>query len=139
MIIGFTGPRTGMNITQEAWLETTFRDKQPTEFHHGACTGCDQTAHSIARSNLPGCLIVVHPPVNHIFLAGWCIADADKVLPAKRYHDRDRDIVDVCDLLLSTPAGEPYQGSGTWFTINYALSQHKPVLVCYPDGTVDRL
>lgn len=155
MILGFTGPRTGTTTKQRLWLTRIFEGHNSLQFHHGACIGADATAHWLAI-DAGAQLIVVHPPVNtktmmdlEIPLSGVVMvrnrAEYDVgnshviIMPAKGYHDRDRDIVDAADRMLSTPAGEPTPHSGTWFTINYALSQHKPISLCYPDGEEDEL
>jgi hypothetical protein len=160
MIIGFTGPRGGPVPVQRVWLAGIFSVvssatmPRPSVFHHGACIGSDAAAHWLAiGARIP--IIVVHPPVNTKYMMDLDIPASSYicngniqyragdslviVLPDKAYHDRDRDIVDVSDRMLSTPAGPPTPRSGTWFTINYALSQHKPISLCYPDGEEDEL
>lgn len=159
MILGFTGPRNGPTAIQRLWLVGVFSRSsnssalsRPDEFHHGGCIGSDAAAHWLAiNAGIP--LIIVHPPINTKYMMGLEIPleyrvndgsyrDGDSriiVLPAKPYHDRDRDIVDAADRVVSTPAGEPTPHSGTWFTLNYALSQHKPISLCYPGGEEDEL
>lgn len=124
-------------------------------FHHGACIGSDAAAHWLAiDAAVP--LIVVHPPVNTKAMMDLDIPRTATrwsggrltyvvghtrivIMAAKPYHDRDRDIVDAAERVITTPAGPPTERSGTWFTINYALSQHKPISLCYPDGEEDEL
>lgn len=139
MILGFAGPRTGMKDPQKVWLRGHLLTMEPTEFHHGCCTGSDAKAHKLALEHTSA-LIVIHPPVKETFIAWECIDwgnERIKVLPRKGYHERDWDIVNACETLLATPDGEPKGHSGTWDTINFALSVSKPILVCYPDGHVD--
>lgn len=146
MILGFTGPRDGPSGLQKLWLLGELIVRSPDEFHHGACIGSDAAAHWTAiKVGIP--LIVVHPPINTKYMMALDTPEFHAlgtktsviVLPAKGYHDRDRDIVDAADRVISTPAGEPTPRSGTWFTLNYALSQHKPISLCYPDGEEDTL
>lgn len=155
MIFGFTGPRDGPTAIQSLWLVGVFSGPstvssstvpRPDVFHHGACIGSDSAAHWLAiDAEIP--LIVVHPPINTKYMMtldtpefhGLGTKTRVIVLPAKGYHDRDRDIVDAADRVISTPAGEPTPHSGTWFTLNYALSQHKPISLCYPNGEEDTL
>lgn len=165
MILGFTGPRNGPTAIQSLWLTGVFSRpgvissstvSRPDEFHHGACIGSDAAAHWLAiDAEIP--LIVVHPPIITKYMMDLEIPlimvhppignqveyDVGNthiiILRAHPYHDRDRDIVDVADRVISTPAGEPTPHSGTWFTLNYALSQHKPINLCYPDGEEDTL
>jgi hypothetical protein len=155
MIWGFTGPRGGPSRVQSLWLKTLFDTVgYKCTFHHGACIGSDAAAHWRAiDAGVP--IIVVHPPISTKYMMDLCIpairvtprygvqyrvkGTLVKVLPAKRYYDRDRDIVDVAERMVSTPAGPPTPHSGTWLTINYALSQHKPISLCYPDGEEDEL
>lgn len=131
IVYGFTGTRRGMSREQWAWLSTTFPAE--AELHHGGCVGADAGAHAFAFS--VGGTVIVHPPVNPKLRmpydprATW--------LPAKEYLPRDRDIVNACCQLLATPDGPSRPGSGTWHTIDYAINNDVPVLICYPDGTVE--
>jgi len=163
VILGFTGPRNGPTAIQKLWLIKVFGKRsaysssvpRPDEFHHGACIGSDAAAHWFAiDAEIP--LIVVHPPIitkymmdleiplSQVVMVGnqthYDVGSSHViVLRAGPYHDRDRDIVNAADRVISTPAGEPTPHSGTWFTINYALSQHKPISLCYPGGEEDEL
>jgi len=58
-------------------------------------------------------------------------------MSAKPYHDRNRDIVDACDVLIATPDGPQRRHSGTWYTIDYARANRVAVVVCLPDGTIE--
>lgn len=142
MILGFTGPRVGMSERQSRWLRQIFKEMKPDEFHHGACIGADEAAHWAAiDAGIP--LIVIHPPVITRFMMSIgpyrAYPSKVKILPPNGYHARDKDIVHACDRLISTPAGEPTERSGTWWTINYALSQRRPVTLCYPSGEIQEL
>lgn len=127
---GFTGSRHGMSPAQAERLRLTCWPG--TTLQHGGCVGADAQMHEFALT--AGSLVIVHPPINPKLRmpydprATW--------LPAKEYLPRDRDIVDATALLLATPDGPERGGSGTWYTINYAIEVGKPVAICYPDGTV---
>lgn len=131
--IGFTGTRNGITKPQRAWLAKEI--DSDTELHHGACVGADAAVHAIGRS--VGARIVVHPPTDERLMMP---VDPDVIrLPAKPYHDRNRDIVDDTLWLLACPDGIERRHSGTWFTIRYAERRGTPVLICYPGGTVEEL
>lgn len=134
--IGFTGTRNGMSDAQRAWLPSVFPPGTP--LHHGGCVGADAETHAFAYELAPDTdAVTVHPPINPRLRMPY---DPRALwLPAKDYLDRDRDIVDASTLLLATPDGPRRRGSGTWYTIDYAVSVKCPVLVCYPDGTVEPL
>lgn len=88
--------------------------------------GADTEFHVLAKSL--GYEIEIHPPVesrNRAFCKGG------KIHPEKKYHDRNKDIVDLSDRLLATPG---VISRGTWHAIEYAKSQKKPVMIIYPDG-----
>lgn len=101
-----------------------------TDLHHGGCAGVDEQIHDYAKGHA---LIVVHPPEN----AAW-IMDASKwrgetALPSKPYLERNKDIVDACDLLLVVPyEREEQERGGTWSTYRYAKRQGVPVLIFWP-------
>lgn len=129
--VGFTGSRNGLTPQQQDWLLSVI--PVGAEVHHGACVGADEMMHCYAMAG--HCRVIVHPPINpHLRMtydpgATW--------LPAKGYLVRDRDIVDATELLLATPDGPEHDHSGTWYTVRYAVSKHKPVYICYPHGEVE--
>lgn len=153
VILGFTGTRN--KPTQQQWHQTNLFlfDNNINEAHHGACDGSDLMFHRCAINFATP--IIVHPPIKEIYLARECLfmptpemiesdypewAEYDvTVLPAKGYLERDRDIVDACDHLLATPEGPRKPHSGTWYTIDYALTHSKPVTVIWPDGKIEKL
>ena len=60
------------------------------------------------------------------------------VLTTKRIKpplDRNRDIVDACDVLIATPKDFVEElRSGTWATVRYARKQRKPLVIVWPNG-----
>lgn len=130
-VYGFTGTRHGMSPRQFHWLTDAFT--AGAALHHGGCIGADAGAHAHALST--GSAVIVHPPINPRLRMPY--DDRATWLPAKEYLERDRDIVDAADLLLATPDGPRRPGSGTWYTVDYAIEIGRSVLICYSDGTVD--
>ena len=124
-ILGFTGTQIGMTHDQLMLFADIISDLQPVQFHHGDCIGADKEAHGIVRAILPNCNIVVHPPVKGDKRA-FC--NADVILAPREYLERNRDIVDACDILIATPKSAKEElRSGTWATVRYAIKSHKPV------------
>lgn len=144
MIIGFTGSRTQPTDAQVYWLRETFRDLQIDVLHHGACVGADRLAHDLAIAH--GVPVVVHTPVNQMFLDRECLQEHSlvTVLQEKPYLTRNRDIVAVCDGLIALPntpqpANQYAPNGGTWYTVSYAHRLNKQVVICHPDGRVVKL
>jgi hypothetical protein len=159
--IGFTGTRLGMSIDQSAMLRRKLgRGKGGTtwtmfsEFHHGDCVGADEEAHDMMRvmlsRNWPLRVdLVVHPPTDYRFRAGCGTTRVERedaglgkgevrVLEAKDYLSRDRDIVDATDLLIACPAGIDLRShGGTAYTVRYARAEVKPILIIWGDGRVE--
>lgn len=145
MRIGFTGTRNGMTETQKARvMELLARIEArapgaPHEFHHGACVGADEEACGIALATLGNVTVIAHPSG----LPGMCnpsaIVLSHKVLPVKPPLDRNRDISDASETVISTPGGseEANPRSGTWSTIRYARRNGPVVYVVFPDGSVE--
>ena len=121
MIIGFTGTKKGMTKYQKdkvrSTLEECYEISGTNIFHHGDCIGADAEAHDIAADI--GYYIVIHPPKDPKARAFKTAFQYQMMLP-KPYLDRNRDIVDSCQLLIATPDGPEVLRSGTWSTIRYA-------------------
>lgn len=129
MRIGVTGTREGANDQQLLgvieFLETV---ELPAELHHGDCTGVDVQVAAAAKQL--GFKIVCHPPKSaetQGFFGG------DIIHEAKGYLERDRNIVDSCDMLLVVPLQNEWQPKGgTWYTHDYAVKKGKPLMIFYP-------
>lgn len=135
MKIGFTGTQNGMSIPQMDILQKLFNKvKVNGEFHHGDCIGADQQAHKIAL--LFKMKIYIHPPQDSKKRA-WCSGPNVIILPVKDYLVRNKDIVNVTQVLIATPADEYEQlRSGVWSTIRYAKKIGKPIRIIYPSGQI---
>ncbi len=130
MRVGFTGTSKGMNIDQLICVRTLLgRFWQPDYAHHGDCVGADSQFHSLCEAFSRPTRIVIHPPKD---------SKARAFRPSmfsrrpKDYLERNRDIVDACDVLLATPKGKEIQRSGTWSTIRYARKLGKPIIILMP-------
>lgn len=125
--VGFTGTRKGMSDHQKRIFETILLamivDGNTIDFHHGDCMGADADAHKIAKSL--GCEIFIHPPIAQsmrAFCEGIYLAPLE-------YLERDRHIVDSCDILIAAPKSDKEERrSGTWYTIRYAKKNKKYVI-----------
>lgn len=129
--LGVTGNRVGLTSRQRVLLHDEIL--KADEVRHGACTGADSEAHGIAKVERKR--IVVHPPTEDKLVTP--VDDEVTWLPGKDYLKRNHDIVDASDLLVALPRGKERLRSGTWATVRYAVKVGKPVLVCYPDGTIE--
>lgn len=136
--IGMTGNRYGLSSEQRRIFEKMFANDQQSqpgmevEFHHGDCVGSDADTHHIAKTM--GAFVIVHPPENPT-LRAYC--EGDLVLPEKSYFARNRDIVNNSQKMYGFPSHKDESKGGTWYTINYSVSQHVPVTIIYSDGTVE--
>jgi hypothetical protein len=139
--IGFTGTREGLTERQLSAFRVRTEDlKQFAELHHGACVGADAGAVWLAwytheRWGWPK--IIAHPSDLPGLTDPEAIAHSHVVLPAKPPLERNRDIVDDCDMLLACPKGMAEERrSGTWSTVRYARKAGKPIVLFWPDGKV---
>lgn len=130
MILGFTGTRHEPAKEQLDFINRNVSGAD--ELHHGCCVGSDAAARQAAITN--GVDHVGHPPTDERLMISRDPSEC--WLPAKPYHDRNRDIVDVCDVLIATPDGSRRPHSGTWYTVGYAEKIGRPVVVCLPDGAI---
>jgi hypothetical protein len=128
VIAGFTGTREGMTERQKTALSLIIDGFGL--FRHGDCIGADEeAAHVVNTVNTT--MIIAHPPINPKLRSKTTINDL--VLPEKEYLERDRDIVDNSDVLIAAPKSlTPEPRSGTWYTINYAKAQGKPIIILHP-------
>lgn len=129
MKVGITGTREGATEYQLKELRSVLAELKGTEFHHGDCRGVDVQAAAIAKDL--GYKIVCHPPKlteQQGFFGG------DEVKEPKGYLERDRAIVDACDVLLVVPLQNEWQPKGgTWYTHDYAKKKGTPVSVIWRD------
>ena len=129
MKIGVTGTREGATEWQLKELRSVLSVLKGTEFHHGDCNGVDVEAAAIAREL--GYKIICYPPKSteqQGFFGG------DVVHEPAGYLERDRAIVDACDVLLVVPKQMSWQPKGgTWYTHDYAKKQGKPFNVIWPE------
>ena len=133
MDVGFTGTRRGMTEVQwnvlRAWWATY---SIPCVFHGGDCIGADDQAYHLALDK--GWRTIGHIPTKDHARA-FCSYDQERA--SRNYLARNRDIVDQSGILYATPKEMTEQPrGGTWYTINYARKQGKPIVIIWPDGSV---
>lgn len=143
MIVGFTGTREGTTAAQHDGLRELLRVGLPDaiKFHHGDCVGADADFHELVGELCQGRRAVIHlRPCDISRMRAWCSPPGGDISVVehdpKRPLDRNKDIVDACDLLLACPKGPEERQSGTWSTIRYAMRRGKPVIIIFPDGTL---
>jgi len=131
--VSFTGTRKGITDFQESTIRDTLHNHIFTfdDFHHGDCKGADEQFHNlvIEHINKFGGEMIIHPPDNNKHRA-FC--EEGTILPEKPYLERNKDIVDACDLIIATPHRDDEinkQRSGTWSTIRYAKKQKKDIII----------
>lgn len=129
MVIGFTGTSNGMTPNQKQRVSDLLQEFKPSLVRHGDCVGADTEFHQIACSlNIKTC---IHPPDNDSKRA---FSQSNSILPVKPYLDRNKDIVDMSDMLIATPESvKEVIRSGTWSTVRYAKRVGREVIICNPD------
>jgi hypothetical protein len=131
--IGVTGTRVGLTSDQRATavklLATTYG--AAIELHHGDCVGADAELDTMGQAM--GYLTVSHPPIHNRYRAHCAAA---MVCEPKLYLLRNADIVNAVDVVLAFPkeTTEAKQG-GTWWTVRYARSIGRHLVIVWPDGT----
>lgn len=158
--VGFTGTRQGMTADQLAELRKRLSRSTDgggtdwrmfSQFHHGDCVGADEEAHDMMRVLRSRYWplrvdIHIHPPKDFRWRAHCDARMAYNELLTTRVWDeedylvRDRRIVDSTDILIGCPAGFDLRShGGTTYTVKYALSTGKPVVVIWPDGRTEMM
>jgi hypothetical protein len=124
-VLGFTGTRVGMSLSQKEELRKFLRQRLPAVFHHGDCIGADQQAHRIVRELAPECTIIAHP-CDLPYARAHC--NADVVCVPLKPLVRNAIIVDACQVLVAAPEhDEEKLRSGTWATVRMARRSKKKV------------
>ena len=136
MRVGFTGTRHGLTPAQGGALARLVRDAAVTEFHHGCCRGADAEAVRHVRRYHPAADIVGHQPETTALVANPAVWASNRLVDPLPYLERNRGIVDGCEVLVACPEGPEVLRSGTWSTVRYARRAGVPVVVVWPDGTV---
>lgn len=131
LTFGFTGTRRGLTPQQVEGVAEVLKNFRPTEFHHGDCVGADHSAALLADAL--DINTVAHPPARTALRARH---HSTMVMRPQPYLERNRAIVNACDVLVACPFGteEIKRGSGTWATIRYAEKIGRELLIIWPDG-----
>jgi hypothetical protein len=136
--IGFTGTSRGMTPAQLNGLRgilsfAMLTEPHTPELHQGDCIGSDARANE--EANRLGWWTVGHPPTDDSKRA---FTKVDSEWPAQEYMVRNHEIVDVCSVLIATPAtGQEVQRSGTWATVRYARKIGTPLVIIWPSGEIE--
>jgi hypothetical protein len=125
MIVGFTGTQIGMSPNQMAQFLPRCAFHLITEFHHGMCIGADEQAEELVLRCFPHVIVYGHPPISNRKMSIKC--RPHHMLQPREYLERNKKIVDRCDVLLAAPKGPEELRSGTWSTIRYAKKKGIPV------------
>ncbi len=140
MKLGFTGTRDGMTDEQRLAFIAWAKAAGVKEIHHGCCLGADVDAVDVFLSaadlGFTRPLIVAHQPAKRAMLSEEALWSSDVMKPPLDYLERNRNIVDSCDILLACPKGPEELRSGTWATVRYARKRGKRLLIFWPCGSV---
>lgn len=135
MRIGFTGTRFGMTIPQSQMLRRwlLIQPKGEIETHDGDCVGADAEFRTIIGALFCDAVTHSHP----------CdITKLRAYQPANYTHDplppldRNKIIVDSCDVLVAAPDEPERVRSGTWSTVRYARQVRRQLAIIMPDGSI---
>lgn len=137
--VGFTGTRQGMTekqLTTLCEILAAYADScRSPEFHHGDCVGADDEADAVARGL--GFSIVLHPPTRESGRAHCEARGVTSLWRPRPYVERDREIVEVTDVLVACPLQDvEVTRSGSWTTVRHARALGKTVRRILRDGTL---
>jgi hypothetical protein len=135
MIVGFTGTRQGMTDEQLVKFGLILPDAMMV-FKHGAAIGADEQAAACVRGKSPKTHITAYPSNIGSQTSEEAIAISDTVLPPDQPLKRNRDIIEMSDVLIAAPAGMTEElRSGTWATVRLARRIRQRIIFVWPDGT----
>jgi hypothetical protein len=128
-----TGPRTGATKPALLAVAQTLCAYNVTVLHDGDAVGVDESVYHLARAL--GIHVILHPPKNYKWRA-FCGDNRDTFRDEKEFHERDRDMVDESKFLISVPptALDPSGTGGTGWTVDYARSVNRPLVLIWPNG-----
>lgn len=127
MKIGFTGTQDGTTCEQHEALVRVLKES----------VGADEEAADIIHECVPKPTIIGHPPTNRKKMSRFVEYVCNDIAPAEPYLIRNHRIVDATEKMIACPKGDEELWSGTWATIRFARRSKKPVVIIWPDGTVE--
>lgn len=132
-MIGITGTREGMTPAQIKAFISALRWFGSWQMVHGDCVGADRDAWAIAEAL--GLETVAYPSTAD---PQWHANTPSDTRHERRPSlDRNRAIVDDCDVLYAFPKDMTEAASGgTWYTIRYARKVGRHLFIFWPDGSV---
>ena len=128
---GITGPRTGATHAALLAVAQTLCAYNVKVLHDGDAVGVDESVYHLARAL--DIHVILHPPQNPMWRA-LCGDSKDTLRPEKGYYNRNMDIVDESDFLISVPAKVGLITGGTGHATDYARETDKPLIIIWPDG-----
>lgn len=139
--VGFTGTSRGMRLKQARRIEDVIKSMglrhlgPQVTAHVGDCVGADAEFYGMARRH--AWRIIGHVPINPNHRA---FLDYTEEMPKLPYLDRNRKIVESCQLLIGAPYEmEEQMRGGTWWTLRHARHRGRAHVIVYPDGSISGL
>ena len=143
MKIGFTGTRRGLTPRQRGALESLLLAVKMSLYSgcdgnktavgiHGCCVGADEEFHELCQRFGFG-TIGRRSNLTNMRMHGKCDIEYEPEYPL----DRNRKIVDECDMLIVCPrTADEELRSGTWATVRYAEKTGKAFRIIEPCGNM---
>lgn len=141
IIIGFTGTQVGMTDAQKREVNAILADKKSQSIGincaiHGDCIGADSEFHTMA-TNLQYQTIAY--PASDVDKRKVANCQCSFKNPPRPALTRNHDIVGVANLMVACPKEmSEIIRSGTWATIRYARSIKTPLIIVFPDGSIQK-
>lgn len=107
-------------------------DQIGINLRHGCCQGSDEQVALLSKY----CrfFTIAHIPENRKFMSSLAFDLSDHIRPAESFLARDRTIVHMSDVIYAAPKSMKDKTGGTWYTIEYAVSQSVVCWIIQPDG-----
>jgi len=135
MIVGFTGTRNGLSITQWKVLANTITrlSIRPQLAVHGDCKGADASFHEeMQKAGVPIRIRPCDIKATRVHCKG-----AVETFPEEKPLDRNVKIVEDCHVLIACPGRMvEEQRSGTWHAVRSARKVKRPTIIIWPNGCI---